>query len=84
MQITIQCFGLFRQFGGQIALSVAEGAKVRDLRVLLGETLKQRDPDFNTALIEYSRFAHASALLKETAVLEEAMELVILPPVSGG
>lgn len=84
MNITIRCFGVFRQFGGQIALSVPEGATVRDLRPLLSENLRRRDPGFNVALVEYSRFAQTSEILEETALVAQAMDIVILPPVSGG
>ncbi len=84
MNITIRCFGVFRQFGEQIALSVSQDARLADLHRALGEAIGRIDPAFNTELIENSRFAHASEILEETAAIEEAMDIVILPPVSGG
>ncbi|MEG9884716.1 MAG: MoaD/ThiS family protein [Hyphomicrobiales bacterium] len=85
MNVTIQCFGVFRSFGDRIALSVEKGTTVCELRGLLRDKLTQLDSSFdNSGLIKNSHFATETEILADSAPLEEAMNIVIIPPVSGG
>lgn len=85
MNITIQCFGAFRPFGEQISFTVTEGALVSDMRLALLDRLKQIDASFDKPqLLESSRFATETEILRESTPLTDGMSLIILPPVSGG
>ena len=85
MQITIQCFGVFRPFGEQINLAVTEGTTISDMRKALLDKLRQVDPTFNMpGLVESSRFATETEILPESTSLKDGMNIAIIPPVSGG
>lgn len=85
MQITIQTFGAFRQFGREITLKLNDNAKVSDIRSPLAHALKNSDASFDIAgLIDSSRFATEVAILDEQALVEADALITILPPVSGG
>ncbi len=82
-EIEIRLFGAFRQVdaGGRIKVSVAEDARVADLRRALAARLEGDDNALS--LLESSAFATDSAVLDETDALP-GRELSILPPVCGG
>ncbi len=85
MEITIQCFGLFRSFGEQIKLSIAEGDRISDMRKALLDKLQQMDASFNKLdLLGSARFASETEILQESMPLKEGMAIAIIPPVSGG
>lgn len=85
MQITIQTFGAFRQFGRKIPLQLAENAKVGDLRAPLVSALAEFTASFDIAgLVESSRFATETEILEEDTILLADSLITILPPVSGG
>ena len=85
MNVTIECFGVFRTFGDRIALSVEKGTTVHELRAILRDTLKRLDPSFDdSGLTETSHFASETEILRESEPLEDAMTIAIIPPVSGG
>lgn len=84
MNITIQCFGAFRPFGENIAISVADGATVADMRAELLGKLIQIDPAFRAGMLDSSRFATETAVLSEATILNDGAMLAIIPPVSGG
>lgn len=85
MQITLQTFGAFRQFGQNISLELSDDAKVADIRVPLVSALAEFSANFDIAgLIESSRFATETEILGEDAILQNGNLITILPPVSGG
>ncbi|MCJ8323442.1 MAG: MoaD/ThiS family protein [Rhizobiales bacterium] len=85
MNITIQTFGAFRQFGRNIDLELNAGACVSDIRQPLNAALNQYVAKFDIAgLIESSRFATDVEILSEDAILAAGSTITILPPVSGG
>ncbi len=85
MQITVQTFGAFRQFGRQIILELADDAIVSDVRQPLVNALVDYKAKFDIdGLVESSRFATETSILDEQHRLTENMLLTILPPVSGG
>lgn len=77
MQVVLQLFGAFRDYGNELVLSVPDGASIANVRLATQEQL----PDAS-ALIALSRFASDTALLEETA--SAPATLAIIPPVSGG
>lgn len=85
MQITIQTFGAFRQFGREILLNVGDDALVADLRTPLVAALSNQQASFDIeGLIDSSRFATEVEILEENAALKAGSLITILPPVSGG
>lgn len=85
MQITLQTFGAFRQFGQNIPLELSDDAKVADLRAPLTLALAEFSANFDIAgLVESSRFATETEILEENAILQNGTLITILPPVSGG
>lgn len=85
MQITIQTFGAFRQFGRHIKLELNEPAIVGDLRAPLITALADFTANFDIAgLVESSRFATETQVLEENTALTADSLITILPPVSGG
>lgn len=85
MQITIQTFGAFRQFGRDIKLELGDNACVADIRAPLANALADQKATFDIAgLIDSSRFATEIEILDEDAALSDGALITILPPVSGG
>ncbi|MBL1418973.1 MAG: MoaD/ThiS family protein [Alphaproteobacteria bacterium] len=85
MQITLQTFGAFRQFGQNIALELSADAKVADIRAPLIAALAEFSASFDIAgLVDSSRFATETEILAEDVVLKSGSLITILPPVSGG
>lgn len=85
MQITIQTFGAFRQFGRNIGITLVDNACVADIREPLALALAEQEAKFDIAgLIDSSRFATDVEILDEDTLLTEAALITILPPVSGG
>lgn len=85
MNITIECFGAFRNFGDEIPVTLSGDLTVADLPDALFDALKKLDDSFdNKDLIARSRFASDTEILSETAPLTQNMRLAIIPPVSGG
>lgn len=85
MNITIQTFGAFRQFGRNIIIELNDGACVSDIRQPLNLALKDNVAKFDIAgLIESSRFATEIEILSEDAIIAAGSVITILPPVSGG
>lgn len=85
MQITLQTFGAFRQFGRNIELDLNDNAKVADLRIPLVTALAEFSAKFDIAgLVASSRFATETEILDEDVALFDGNLITILPPVSGG
>ncbi len=85
MNITIQCFGIFRLLGERIELAIKEGSTIADMRIVLSDRLDQSDATFaDAALLASSHFATESDVLPDDARLKDGMCLAIIPPVSGG
>ena len=85
MQITLQTFGAFRQFGQDLKLELADNAIVADIRRPLVQALAEFSANFDIpGLVESSRFATETEILEEDAHLSDASIITILPPVSGG
>jgi molybdopterin synthase sulfur carrier subunit len=86
MNIEVKLFGAFRdhQPDARVALELAEGATVADLRRALEAHAAAHWPAFNPKLLAYSAFASDKSVLRETDALPADGRLAVLPPVSGG
>lgn len=85
MQLTIQTFGAFRQFGREFILELNETATVADIRAPLIDALAEFKAEFDIAgLVDSSRFATETTILDDDALLANISKIHILPPVSGG
>ncbi len=86
MKIDVQLFGAFRdhQPEARIALELAEGATVADLRRALEAHALAHWPAFNPKLLAYSAFASETSVLRESDALPADGRMAVLPPVSGG
>jgi molybdopterin converting factor small subunit len=84
MDVKLQLFGVFRNYGDEVELSLPEKGTVKDLREALLEKLDSKNARHNISeLIAHSRFATDEAILPESAEID-SLNLAILPPVSGG
>ena len=85
MNVTLQLFGAFRNYGQSVELELPEQLKIKDLREALAEALSDKEDNKEALkkMIDSSRFATDKAILEEDAVVEHGL-LSILPPVSGG
>jgi len=85
MEITIECFGAFRNFGDEVSVTLHGDITVSDLRGHFYDALQKIDTNFdNKNLLERSRFATDTEVLADNAPLTKSMRLAIIPPVSGG
>ncbi|MEQ1789035.1 MAG: molybdopterin converting factor [Rickettsiales bacterium] len=87
INIKINFFGAFRQFdnGKPVILQVADGADLDAVKQALRAELLHRFPDFKQdKLLEQSPFADEREILRNDYICTQDVELVILPPVSGG
>lgn len=83
MNIEIQLFGAFRQYGdgSAIQVSVPEDSEVAGLRQAMHEQLAD---DNARALLRASAFATDERVLDETESVPAERNIAILPPVCGG
>ena len=85
MKITLLLFGAFRSFGEQFMLSLPENAIVSDMREELLKEIMQLDSNFKKKeLIESSRFATETEVLRDDQPLQNEAVIAIIPPVAGG
>ncbi len=85
MKITVQLFGVFKQLGERLTLSLPEEAIIADVRKALIEKMREETMPFNKkALMDSSLFATQTEILSETASLKPGSVIAIIPPVSGG
>ncbi|MCB1838809.1 MAG: MoaD/ThiS family protein [Alphaproteobacteria bacterium] len=77
---SIKCFGVFRQFGEQLNVSVNTGSSVQQIKAALVRQLGEQ----HKALVEESVLANDNAILPNAYILQEEAPLSILPPVCGG
>ncbi|QNN46260.1 MoaD/ThiS family protein [Thermomonas brevis] len=86
MKVEVKLFGAFRdhQPDARVALELAEGATVADLRRALETHAAAHWPAFNPKLLAYSAFASDRAVLREADPIPADGQMAVLPPVSGG
>jgi molybdopterin converting factor small subunit len=90
LNIRIHLFGAFRNFSkyfenkDKIELQFDSSCTVAELRIAFEKVLQAHCPDFNELLLKQSVFANENNILSEAEILEKSLELVILPPISGG
>jgi molybdopterin synthase sulfur carrier subunit len=81
-EFTIRPFGAFRRYGDEpMRVTVPADGTVADLRAAYADMLPD---DGARRLLASSALATDDALLRESDPLPEAVELAVLPPVSGG
>ncbi len=80
IDLTIQCFGTFRQFGDALKLSVPAGSAVAAVKQAL---ILQLGED-HTALVNDSVMSDDETILQNDSLLQQDANLAILPPVCGG
>lgn len=78
--LSIKCFGIFRQFGDQLSISIESGSSVQQIK----ESLMRQLGAQHQTLIEESVLANDNDILPGTYILQEETALSILPPVCGG
>ena len=76
----IKCFGVFRQFGDQLNVSVTPGSCVQQIKAALVQQLGEQ----HKTLVEESVLANDNEILPNAYILQEETPLSILPPVCGG
>lgn len=76
----IKCFGVFRQFGDTLCVTVDAGSSVQKIK----EALVQQLGEQHKTLVEESVLANDNAILPNAYILQEETPLSILPPVCGG
>ena len=81
MRIEVVLFAALRDAAGRnrILIDLPDGSRGRDLR----GALEREHPEL-AALVRVSRLAAGVSFLDEEAPLETGMEIVLIPPVSGG
>lgn len=77
---SIKCFGVFRQFGDKLSISVEACSSVQQIKAALVQKLGEQ----HKTLVEESVIADDNAILPNIYILQEATPLSILPPVCGG
>lgn len=80
LDLSIKCFGVFRQFGDQLSLSIEPGSSVQQIKEALAQQLGKQ----HQTLIEESVLANDNDILPNTYILQSETALSILPPVCGG
>lgn len=78
--LPIKCFGVFRQFGDQLAVKIKTGSSVQQIKAALAQQLGEQ----HKTLIEESVLANDNDILPNAYILQEETALSILPPVCGG
>ena len=79
MNITIEFFGAFREYGDNLTISLPNNATIQDIRPLIKGKINAP-----ANLLEASRFATATAILPEDYALTNGDIITIIPPVAGG
>lgn len=88
--VTIQFFGAFRNFANDfgntnhVEIHCEHPCSITQIRIAVKKLLQDRCPLFNESLLEHSVFANENSILPETTQVDHAMQLMILPPISGG
>ena len=77
---SIKCFGVFRQFGDTLCVTVDAGSSVQQIKAALVQQLGEQ----HKTLVEDSVLANDDAILPNAYILQEETALSILPPVCGG
>ncbi|MGD8379477.1 MAG: thiamine biosynthesis protein ThiS [Gammaproteobacteria bacterium] len=85
--VEIVVFGGFRRHvpEGRVSCHAESGTTVAELRVLLTQALRERNPGFDDdGLLSASVFASEDRILGESESVDRFSQLSILPPVCGG
>ena len=77
---SIKCFGVFRQFGDQLNVSVNAGSSVQQIKAALVQQLGEQ----HKILVGESVLANDNEILPNAYILQAETPLSILPPVCGG
>ncbi len=86
-QIRIRLFGAFRKFvpSGRLELYVKEGLTAKQLKAEIQSALESQTSEYlGSTLVFESALATESEVLSEDCLIDEKMELALLPPVCGG
>lgn len=86
MRIEVSLFGAFRDWepAAIVALELAPGARVSDLRRALSAYALANWPGFNDGLLQRSAFASATTILRDHDSVPVGARMAVLPPVGGG
>lgn len=80
LTLTINCFGVFREIGNSLSVTVPVGVTAADIKQQLATQLGRDYQD----LVADSVLANDDQILPSGFVIGKAMPLSILPPVCGG
>ncbi|MCB1550704.1 MAG: MoaD/ThiS family protein [Alphaproteobacteria bacterium] len=80
IKISIKCFGMFRQFGNVIDIEIPAGSFADEIKSALIINIG----DKHRNLVESSVLANDVGILPKECVIQDSMNLSILPPVCGG
>jgi len=80
IDIHIKLFGAFRKDGSELKLRVPKGSTVENVKQQMSQKLTNTD----AALVFDSVLADEGSILPDGYVLENNVDLSILPPVCGG
>lgn len=78
--LPIKCFGVFRQFGDKLSVTVETGSSVQQIKEALAQQLGEQ----HKTLIEESVLANDNDILPNAYIVQKEKTLSILPPVCGG
>ncbi|WP_426663586.1 MoaD/ThiS family protein [Rhodanobacter aciditrophus] len=86
MKIRIALYGALREAdaSGHVELEVPPGSSIAELRERLAAYLAGHAPAIPAGLVRRSAFASAEEILHNHRTVPAGVELVVLPPVSGG
>lgn len=88
--VTIQFFGAFRNFANafgnanHVEIYWDNPCSIAQIRNALKQLLQESCPLFNESLLEHSVFASEKSILSETTLIAQPIQLMVLPPISGG
>ena len=86
MNETVQLFGAFRdwQTDAPLTLSLADDARIADVRAALAAHAQAHWPGFRAGLLQVSAFASDTRILRDADPVPGDGRLAVLPPVNGG
>jgi hypothetical protein len=90
LRVKINLFGAFRNFSkyfdnkDHVEFFFENPCDVKQIRLAFNNLLTANIPDFDELLLVQSVFADEEQILPETTQFNRSVDLIILPPISGG
>lgn len=80
IKVSIRCFGMFRQFGNEMDVSILANSSVDDIKGAIVRRLGEKYKE----IVRSSVLASDLGILPGEYIVYAPVELSILPPVCGG